>query len=94
MPKTLTPEQTARAAGIHSRAVDILTASGFTPLRQFQAKGAADSESFELWTDQDGKTVLLHFYAEAAGVELYAQQPGNSWDAMRAALVTLSQSGT
>lgn len=64
--KTVNTERSARAAGIHSKASDLMHAEGFTPLRQFAARGAKDSESFEVWC-RKGRTVILHFYADAGG---------------------------
>lgn len=63
-------------------------AAGWTLIRQFSAFGAAKTgESFEVWL-RGGKTALLHFYAEAGGVELYLQSPGNSWEAFEKAVAS------
>lgn len=84
--KTLTPAQQTRIADLHSKAVDLLTAAGFCCLRQFTAvRSVGTGESFEVWA-KDGRTVIVQFYAEGGGVELYKQAPGNSWDAFAAHL--------
>lgn len=83
--KKLTKEQEARLAGLHSKASDILNECGFSRLRAFTAAGSTGGESFEIWA-KNGRTVIVQFYAEAGGVELYGQHIGNSWGAFRAGL--------
>jgi hypothetical protein len=65
---------------IHRKTEKLLRDKGYEPLRQFAPNKhqAIGNEMFEIWA-KHGETLVVHFYKDENGVEIYSRIGGSTF---------------